>query len=77
MSKQVEFEITAVFKARPDTYIDAASCLESLGTVADRIMKPYGGRIINVSAQRRETDGEPQTDRIVLVMKASGVTEAQ
>lgn len=76
----IEFDITAVVKAKPVDYGSIEACMTALGKAGDSIMHAYGGRVIKVDSVSREVEADGKkhtmTEHIVLVMKASGVTES-
>lgn len=73
----VEFDITVVVKAKTGDFSSVEACLAAVGRVGDTIAHPYGGRVIKMDSVTSEVTSGNQahiiTDRVVLVMKASGV----
>jgi hypothetical protein len=75
----VEFEITVVAKAQPADFPTLTECLEAIGRTAEDVVRPYGGRVINVDSKKREAladEHDVSVGRIAVVMKASGVFQS-
>ncbi len=80
MIANIEFEITAVVRAKPGDFGTTAACMAALGRAGDDIMHAYGGRVIKVDSVSKDAEVlgkvHATTETIVLVMKATGVVQS-
>jgi hypothetical protein len=76
VASDIEFEITATVKAKPGDFASVTECMTALSQRAEEIVKPYGGRLFNVVMKDYGDGDAKKDDKVVIVMKASGVLQS-